>query len=120
MVGVINEPTSGNTLAEYKASAAKAGNSTNPVRISGGVVAPNDSASSGTASGTATGTPTGGSAASTSASGTAAAGTGSSTASSSSASASASKSAAGSYRFVSWIELLGIGAVAAGAAVYLQ
>ncbi len=122
MVGVINEPASGNTLAAFAANAAKVGFSTTPATIGGGaIVANTDSNSTSTtspaASSTASGiygTPI------TSSNGT---GAPSFTLSSTPTLASASptaKSGAVALQAVKWIGLLGMAVLAGGAGLIMQ
>jgi len=58
MVGVINPPSSGNTLDAYKSAAGKAQTGTNPTVVSGGVVSAVVPASGGSGSSSAAGTST--------------------------------------------------------------
>lgn len=108
MVGVINEPATGNTLAAYAAKAKTVSASTNPSTVEGGVVVQDSNSTSASTS-----------AASTSA-GAASTSSGSATATTSRAVATISKAGAVSLQAVSWSELFGMGAIIGGAAILLQ
>jgi hypothetical protein len=126
MVGVINEPASGNTLAVFAANAAKAGNTTAPATIGGGAIVANTNSNSTSSNSTSsslaassTATNIYGNPAPSSTSTPAASSTGSSTSSSGPA-ISTSKSGAVAIQAVRWSELLGMAVVIGGAALVMQ
>jgi hypothetical protein len=111
MVGVINEPTSGNTLAAFAANAAKVGNSTIPPTTGGGAIVANPdsnstSATSSPPSSTTTGIYGNPIPPSTSAS--------------SSPLATVTSSGAVNLQAVKWSELAGVAVLVGGAALVMQ
>jgi hypothetical protein len=116
MVGVINEPASGNTLAVFAANAAKTGNSTTPSTVGGGVVVANTKSNSTSTGSASSSSPTYvyGHSGSSSASAPTASSVPSSVSSTPSPS-TVSKSGAVAMQTVRWSELLGM-AVLVGAA----
>lgn len=119
MVGVINEPASGNTLAAFAANAAKAGNSTTPSTIGGGFIAANTNSNSTSATSAASGAPTSvyGNPVT---SGTAAATASATWNTSVPASSPTAKSGAVAMQAVRWSELLGMAVVIGGTALVMQ
>jgi hypothetical protein len=103
MVGVINEPTTNKTLAAFAAAAAKAGNSTSPSGVWGGVLTANTAASNSSASSSASAT-------ATNVYGT----------SSSAPAPTAKTNGAVAMQAMRWSELLGMGVVIGGAALLTQ
>jgi len=117
MVGVINEPQSGNTLTVFAANAAKAGNSTTPANIAGGVFAANTNSNSTSTGSASSSTPTGVYGNPT----TSAAATASSTSSNTSSTSSSPTAISGAVAMqaVRWSELLGMAVVIGGAAIVM-
>jgi len=122
MVGVINEPASGNTLAVFEANAAKTGNSTTPATVAGGAIVANTNSNS---SSNSTSSSWSGGATSVYGSHTTAS-TWATTASTAPSSPSASStlptvhSGAVGMQAVRWSELLGMGVLVAGAALVMH
>lgn len=122
MVGVINEPASGNTLAVFTANAAKVGNSTIPSTIGGGaIVANTDSNSTSTTSSAPSSTATDiyGNPITSSTGAPSSSSAPSSTSASASASATAKSSDAVSWQVVKWSELLDMAILMCGAALVM-
>lgn len=92
MVGVINPPSSGNTLEAYSAASAKTQKSTTPNNVGGGVFA-NGGGSSSSASGSASATPSASASTSTASAATTVSGTPTGSASASAASATSTGAA---------------------------
>lgn len=125
MVGVINEPASGNTLAVFAANAEKTGNSTTPATVGGGAIVANTNSNSSSSNSTSTSSSWSGGATSVYGSPTTAS-TWATTASTAPSSPSASStlptvhSGAVGMQAVRWSELLGMGVLVAGAALVMH